>query len=289
MRIHLYALCWNDAPMLGFFFRHYDPLVTRYTIFDDRSDDGSLEILRAHPRVEARLVPDHLHPAEPGAAVKVWNDCWKESRGDADWVIVGEIDEHLDHPDLAGYLGACAAAGATVIPALGFDMISRRFPMPDERLCTTLTFGIPRPGMSKLSIFNPDAIEEINYGLGRHRAVPTGHVLAPHRDEVLNRHHKYIDVAYVRERHRALRARLSKEEIANGAADHWFYDDKVLLREWVKAERAAVNLADPSLDFDRLHPDTVRWWTEFRTGTGRPLQIRGNAARAAIDKEPGGV
>ena len=35
--------------MLGFFFRHYNPFVTRYTIFDGGSDDGSLEILRAYP------------------------------------------------------------------------------------------------------------------------------------------------------------------------------------------------------------------------------------------------
>ena len=27
---HLYCLCWNEAPMLPHFFRHYDPLVDRY-------------------------------------------------------------------------------------------------------------------------------------------------------------------------------------------------------------------------------------------------------------------
>jgi len=32
MRIDLYTRCWNDAHMLGFFFRHYDTLVQRYVI-----------------------------------------------------------------------------------------------------------------------------------------------------------------------------------------------------------------------------------------------------------------
>ena len=52
MQVDLYALCWNDADMLPFFFRHYDPLVSRYFIFDDHSSDGSLDLMRAHPNVE---------------------------------------------------------------------------------------------------------------------------------------------------------------------------------------------------------------------------------------------
>ena len=57
MRIDLYTRCWNDAHMLGFFFRHYDPLVQRYVVFDDGSTDGSLDFLRAHPKVEVRPMP----------------------------------------------------------------------------------------------------------------------------------------------------------------------------------------------------------------------------------------
>jgi glycosyltransferase involved in cell wall biosynthesis len=273
MRVHLYALCWNDARMLGFFFRHYDPFVTRYIIFDDGSDDGSLDILRAHPRVEVRPVPEHLRPVGVRTAAMLWNNCWKESRGGTDWVIVGEIDEHLDHPDMLGYLRACPAEGVTAIPALGFQMTSRQFPKPDERLCTTLTFGCPRLGMSKLSIFNPDAIEEINYDLGRHRANPTGRVFTPRRDEVLNRHYKYIDVDYVRERHRALGTRLSKEESEKSLGIHWFYNDEELLREWAKLENEAVDLADPNLNLTEVHRNTARWWSELRIGADRPLEM----------------
>ena len=54
MRIDLYALCWNDADMLGFFFRHYDRFVQRYVVYDNASTDHSLEILHANPKVEVR-------------------------------------------------------------------------------------------------------------------------------------------------------------------------------------------------------------------------------------------
>ena len=29
MIVHLYTLCWNEAEMLPYFFRHYDPWVDR--------------------------------------------------------------------------------------------------------------------------------------------------------------------------------------------------------------------------------------------------------------------
>ena len=35
MRVHLYSICWNDARILPYFFRHYDSLVDRYVIYDD--------------------------------------------------------------------------------------------------------------------------------------------------------------------------------------------------------------------------------------------------------------
>ena len=33
MSIHLYTLCWNDAEMLPFMFRHYDDFVKKLTLY----------------------------------------------------------------------------------------------------------------------------------------------------------------------------------------------------------------------------------------------------------------
>jgi len=32
--IHRYTVCWDEADMLGFFFRHYDQWVNRYVVYD---------------------------------------------------------------------------------------------------------------------------------------------------------------------------------------------------------------------------------------------------------------
>ena len=57
MIIHLYTISWNEARLLGYFFRHYDRWVDRYFVHDDGSTDGTLEILRSHPKVVVRAFP----------------------------------------------------------------------------------------------------------------------------------------------------------------------------------------------------------------------------------------
>jgi hypothetical protein len=128
--IHLYTVCWDEADMLGFFFRHYDPWVDRYVIYDDGSTDGSLDILRAHPRVEVRQFERTDAESFVLSHTRMQQHAWRESRGQADWVVITAIDEHLwvRGRDMQSYLAELASDGVTCVPALGFDMNSETFP-----------------------------------------------------------------------------------------------------------------------------------------------------------------
>src|SRR5688572_6249373 len=106
VEVHLYALCWNEERMLPYFFRHYDSLVNRYFIFDNGSTDRSVEMLKLNPKVTLgsfKVEGDSFVIA----ALNHYNECWKQRRGQADWVIVCNIDEHIYHPDLKSYLSKC--------------------------------------------------------------------------------------------------------------------------------------------------------------------------------------
>jgi len=166
LRIDLYTRCWKDAHMLGFFFRHYDTLVQRYIVLDDGSTDGSLEILGALPKVEIRSLPHTDPDSRVLSASTLLDNCWKQSRGAADRVIVTDIDEHLYRPDIDSYLSGCHAGGVTIVPALGYQMFTETFPPPDAHLSRTITLGAPCPQMSKLTIFNPCEVEATHYELG---------------------------------------------------------------------------------------------------------------------------
>ena len=151
MKVHLYTKLWNEEEMLPFFFRHYDPLIDRYIIYDDGSTDNTLKLLAAHDRVEVRRFV-RAHPTSFVRSAQALNDSmWKESRGQADWVIITSVDEHLHHPTgLKWYLRVARYRGITAIPALAFQMVADAFPSPDEYLVKTRRFGAPLDHYNKL-------------------------------------------------------------------------------------------------------------------------------------------
>lgn len=264
MRIDLYTLCWNDADMLGFFFRHYDRFVQRYVVYDDGSTDRSLEILHAHPKVEVRRAELNSNPDSLVlSGLQFIESFWKESRGSTDWVICTDIDEHLYHPHLLDYLATCKKEGITIIPALGYQMLSETFPPSDRLLCESVTMGAPWVQMNKLNIFSPDAIEAVNYSLGRHLARPTGDVVAPDRDELLLLHYKYLGFERTRRRHEECARRLRKVELENGWCHKWRWSREQLQEDWKKFERELVDVSQPNVKPWQSHP-APRWWKPYR-------------------------
>jgi hypothetical protein len=264
--VDLYFSCWNNADMLGFFFAHYDSLVRRYVVFEDGSDDGSRELLAAHPRVEIRKMPSPVEAqSRTLRTLSVSETCWRETSADADWVIMVDVDEHLHHPNLGAYLRQCSDAGITIVPALGYQMIGPRLPL-SGRLADTVTMGAPWAQMSKLGAFAPSAIDELRLTPGRHRAAPTGRVRAPERDELLLLHYKYIDFERVAERHRQAATRLNDLDRASGYGHRWRFTRQELQSDWDAFARQAVDISAEDLEPWRTHT-APRWWDGYRSGS----------------------
>jgi hypothetical protein len=265
MKIHLYTLCWNDADMLPFFFRHYDRFVTRYFIFDDGSTDESLAIMHGRQNVEVREFVREDADSFALSEQAVSNHCWKESRGVADWVIITDIDEHLYHRDLLDLLSEYKARGTTVVPALGYQMISQDFPSPDEMLCATRTLGAPFQQMCKTSLFDPTAIEEINYGPGRHVADPVGNVRLPPHDELLLLHYKYLGFARTLARYRHLRSGLRPKDFANGWGHKYSWSEAQLRDDWRAFAEKTADIREHARFPEMLYP-FKGWWEHLRSG-----------------------
>ncbi len=275
MRIDLYTRCWNDAHMLGFFFRHYEPIVRRYVVFDDGSTDGSLDVLRSNPKVELRPMPEYSDPdSYVASGLAVVEDCWKESRGIADWVIVTDIDEHLYHPHVENYLAICKNQGVTIIPALGYQMMAEQFPPEGCLLSGAVTTGAPSGKLSKMSIFSPDEIEATNFAPGRHSAMLRGNVIAPSRDELLLLHYKYLGFERTRQRYEQYRVRRRKKDLAMSWGYQYSWSREQLLQAWNDCAAGLLDISTPDLRPWETHPGP-RWWNGYQRAAG--------ATRSAAD------
>ena len=235
MRIFIFATCWNEMRLLPAFIRYYEPFVERFYILDDGSTDGSVEFLEKQPKV----VLLHSNRGEIPYIENsrdFWNNRWKELGEKVDWILACNIDEFLYHPDLPIYLKRCREEGVTLLPTDGYEMVSMEFPSTQGRLCDEVRFGSScrrlSGGMSsmydKIMMFDPQAICDINFSVGRHSAQPVGRLVWPRKVELKMLHYKYLGLDYVVTRYAELRSGLPMQEGAVRLGSQYLWDRKAI-------------------------------------------------------------
>jgi hypothetical protein len=241
MIVHFHGLCWNEERMLPYFFRHYHSIVDRYFICDHGSTDRSRALLAANRKVvlgEFRVAGASF----VDAATDHYNHCWKQSRGIADWVIVANIDEHVYHPDLRGYLQACASHGVSILLPEGYNMVAERWPSSRRPLWKTVRHGMRDRIWDKPQVFDPNRIEEINFYPGRHAASPTGQVVFPRTERARMLHYKYLGAEYLIRRHAELRSRFPAADVERGMGYQYSWDEQRNVEELRRIRAAAVRV-----------------------------------------------
>jgi hypothetical protein len=158
----------------------------------------------------------------------------------------------------------------TLIPALGYQMLSEKFPAPDEQLCFTRTWGAPFGMMSKLSLFAPWAIRKTNFDAGRHVADPRGRLKFPQRDELLLLHYKYLGFERTLARHNQEQTGLGPLDVASDFGREYSWSREQLRDDWRRFAERAVDVSSPNLMAWQSHPEE-RWWRRPRK---KPLRRR---------------
>jgi hypothetical protein len=254
-------MSWNEADLVGFFLRHYGPWVDRMVVYDDGSTDGTVELLRAHPRVEVRRFVRVFADSFVESQRHLYNHVWKVSRGQADWVVITALDEHLHVPGktMGRFLARLGDQGVTYIPALGYQMIADNLPRKRKLLCRARTLGAPFWEMNKLSLFDPNAIEETGFLHGRHTAEGAGRLCLPERDELLLLHYKYVGLERTFQRTKLLRTGLGERDLANGWGHRYSWSLDQLQAEWETFRCQAVDVSRLGPAPWKSHP-IERWW-----------------------------
>jgi hypothetical protein len=256
--VHFYGTCWNEQLMLPHFLAHHRRFYDRIFILDDGSTDRSVEILKRESKVSVSRSTRSESESYILFNTHWFNEAWKESRNKADWVVVGNIDEFTYARDLPGYLERCAQKHVTVVPVLGFQMISREPLLPGSQLMRSVQRGAPHESMCRLAIFNPHAIREIRYKPGRHVASPLGEITIPAKDQVLNLHYKFIGLEQTFARIKGQNLRRSGSDLRRGFGSHYGRDWLQYLDVWQAFESRAFDVFE-WYRAGAQYPDPVSW------------------------------
>ena len=215
--VHYYAVCWNEEKMLPFMFQHYETFVDKFFIYDNESTDKSADIIAVNPN--AKKISFQTEGFEDEIQNTIKNECWKSSRGKADYVIVCDIDEFLYTPNIQEYLSNLQTSGISMPLSQGFDMCNPQFPnyRTTPLLVEAVKSGVPNRDYSKCILFSPYKIVDVNYEPGAHFCHPYGLINSDETPYYVL-HYKYLGVEYVLERTRQYRMRMSKDNIAKGYA-----------------------------------------------------------------------
>lgn len=210
-QVETFAVSHNEERILPYFFRHYLQYGS-VTIFDNYSTDRSIEICKEYGA--------HIFQFDSGGEFRedisthLRNTCWKESK--ADWVFVVDVDEFVYHPDLIEILNMID--GTVLLPRM-FNMYSDQFPTTEGQIYDEVKYGIEFN--SKMSVFRPSEIKEMNYAPGMHFAHPEGNFKLNFTSPVIELHFKNLGQAYVNEKNAYLHSRQS--EIARQNGWNWHY------------------------------------------------------------------
>lgn len=238
MRIHLYAVCWNERLILPYFLRHYEQFCEKIIIYDNGSDDGSQDLIKAHPAGELRTV-DSRGEFREDTVTLCKETKWKECSDKPDWVIACDIDEFLYHPRLLEFLAECREQSVTIPVPSGWQLVSEAFPEGSGQIYDEVRTGTPDRLYGKWVIFDPAAITAMNYNPGCHMAVPDGRVEKRNDPALKLLHAKYLGLDYLSSRYRALAARVGHFNRSRGFTGQYDWSDERLAAAFAHSLKSA--------------------------------------------------
>ena len=211
--------------MINFFLNHYSNFCRNITVFDNQSNDDTINIIKNHKNISNInfFQYDSGDKLNDSIYLNIKNNCWKKT--DADYVIIVDCDEFLYTQN--GIREFLLNTDKKIYKPCGYDMVSEKFPV-GENIFDSVKSGIPSINYSKCVIFSPKNVSEINYELGCHNCHPLdseGKGIIPSiYDDLKLLHFKNLSFNYRFERHQMYVNRFSEFNKHIGSGIHYTYD-----------------------------------------------------------------
>lgn len=227
MKLWVYTIAHNEAPLLAYWLRHYCAVADRVIVYDDHSTDDGPALVTAYPNAEVRAYPgDGL---DDMAFIEFAQATYPEARGQADWVIWVDADEFVYHPYLLATLGRYHAESVTLPLVSGYAMYADAFPTGSGQIYDEIKRGVPYAAYSKPCVFNPAL--NLVWHAGKHGLRQDDGAVRSATAELKLLHYRHLGGAWFEGRNHRNYTRMTPENIQR---QHGFqvYDENQPLYGW---------------------------------------------------------
>ena len=184
-----YTIVRNELVLMPYWLRHYGAFCERLVVYDDASDDGTPDIVRAWG-AELRTFPSS-GAFDDTDMVTLANATYPEARGHADWVIWVDADELIYHPSVTARLSQLTQQGVTLPTINGYCMMADNLPSdPDAQLTDQVRTGIRVSRYDKPCVVDPQI--NIEWYAGRHEFNASGSVAGGADDPLKLLHYRWL-------------------------------------------------------------------------------------------------
>lgn len=240
LKIHLYSICWNEETLLPHFLSYYSSFCEKIFLYDNFSTDKTREIALTYPSV-VFLQYDTQNEIRDDIYLKIKNESWKKSRGNADFVIVCDTDEFIYHNHLSDLLKKFKENRISLIKPVGFNMIHDAAPSAETNIFSSIQYGVRSEDFDKVILFDPNLIEEINYASGSHKCNPIG-IVKYAEDTIKLLHYKYLGLENVINRYALMSKRLSSHNKKYYLGFHYSFSRSKIKREFNANWKKKINV-----------------------------------------------
>ena len=256
MTIIQYTFCYNEMPILPFVVKYWQKFASFVVVYDNQSTDGSQTFLKQFPFVEVREY-DTRNQLDDLKLQQLKNNCWKEARDFADWIVVSDMDECIWANNIKEVLASFKSQDVAVITPYMCNLISRSMPEQNETKLVHQQVDSfyddfwpvddgPGKGLKqKALIFQPNLVQEMNYNVGCYESAPKlldveSRMITT--DEILCMHLHDVGLQRKLERYSQRAARMSKANIHFHLSDFYLEDPHETTTDFMNDLRRSKSL-----------------------------------------------
>lgn len=246
IKVDVYVLCYNEMKLAPLMMQYWKLYANHVYICDNGSTDGCLEYFAQFPEFitvyhfDFDGMDDEIH-------MYIKNNIWKQSRNKGiDFVMVCDFDECLFCNNIIEKLNYLKENDYTIIKPVGLGLICEEFPIYNKNILAHNSIKTCNYDFyfNKMILFNPDKIQEINYGVGAHKACPSGKVKLYDTPNIFLLHFDQLGLNYVFEKRENRKNRLSEKNKEHGWGMHYLYSKEQIEEEFRKNLETSQQITD---------------------------------------------